>query len=188
MEFYDQIIGPADEVVATWQDQSFEQCTFKKLDLARVSLAGSSFVDCRFEDCNLTGVVVKNTRLYDVSFINCKLPHVDFGVCDPFGFHITCQDCRLDYVVFLNRKLKKALFADCSIKEAFFLQCDLTGTAFRNCNLELTRFEGNNLTQADFATSYNLVLNPDDNTLKKARFSLYSLPGLLTKYELVVVS
>ena len=187
MEFYDQIISPADAAVATWQEQSFEQCTFKKLDLARMALTGSSFVDCRFEDCNLSGVGLKNAKLYDVNFIDCKLLQVDFGVCDPFGFHVDFQRCQLDHTVFLNRKLKKATFVDCSIREAFFLKCDLTGTAFNNCNLELTRFEENNLTQADFATSYNLVLNPDENNLKKARFSLHSLPGLLTRYDLVVV-
>jgi len=33
---------------------------------------------------------------------------------------------------------------------------------------------------------YYLQLNPEDNTIRKARFSLYNLPGLLTKYDLVV--
>ncbi|QJW90695.1 pentapeptide repeat-containing protein [Spirosoma taeanense] len=187
MEYYRQVFSSSGEPVASWHGHAFEQCQFRKLDLTRTALTGSSFVDCRFEDCNLTGVELKNTKLYDVQFTACRLLHVDFGVCDAFGFHTNFQDCQLDYTVFLNRKLRKANFTDCSLKEAHFLKCDLTATVFKNCNLELARFEDNNLTQVDFATSYNLTIDPDDNKVKKARFSLYSLPGLLTKYDLVVM-
>ncbi|UFH53374.1 pentapeptide repeat-containing protein [Spirosoma sp. KNUC1025] len=186
MEYYNQVFDQTTPRIDRWTEQEFEQCTFRKLDLSKVELTNSNFVNCRFDDCNLTNVVVKNTKLYDVSFAGCKLAHVDFGTCNPFGFHVTFQECQLDYSVFLNRKLKKAHFTDCSLKEVHFLQCDLTGTSFNHCNLELARFDNNNLTQVDFSTSYNLELNPDENKLKKARFSLHNLPGLLTRYDLVI--
>ncbi|WP_080055858.1 pentapeptide repeat-containing protein [Spirosoma aerolatum] len=186
MEYYDQIFDPLTKVVEQWSGHEFEQCTFRKLDLTQAMLSHASFVDCRFEACNLTRVQLKNTKLYDVRFSNCQLAHVDFGVCNPFGFHADFQACQLDYTVFLNRKLKKASFIDCSIREAFFLNCELAATIFTNCNLELTKFEGNDLTQVDFSSSYNLVIDPEENKLKKARFSLHNLPGLLTKYGLVI--
>ncbi|GAB3947217.1 hypothetical protein GCM10028805_19050 [Spirosoma harenae] len=186
MEYYNQVFDQHDLVIDLLLGQEFEQCTFRKQDLSRVALSNASFINCRFEGCNLTKAELKNTKLYDVTFVNCQLVHVDFGPCDPFGFHTNFQECQLDHAVFLNRKLKKAQFTDCSIKEAFFLKCDLTGTVFKHCNLELTRFEDNNLTQADFASSYNLEINPEENKVKKARFSIHSLPGLLTKYDLVI--
>lgn len=186
MEHYDQTFDRPDSVPARWADQEFEQCLFRKLDLSGAVITGASFVNCQFEDCILTRAELKNTKLYDVRFLRCKLPYVDFGLCNPFGFHVDFQECQLDYVVFLNRKLKKSHFTECSIREAHFLKCELTGTAFRHCNLELTRFDDNDLSQVDFSTSYNLQINPDTNKLKKARFSLHNLPGLLTKYDLVI--
>ncbi|GAB4024762.1 pentapeptide repeat-containing protein [Spirosoma gilvum] len=186
MEYYDQIFEPLTIDIDRWSGHEFEQCTFKKLDLTQAVLNSASFVDCRFENCNLTRAQLKNTKLYEVRFIHCQLPHVDFGHCDPFGFHVNFQGCQLDYTTFLNRKLKKASFIDCSIREAFFLNCELVGTSFTNCNLELTKFDGNDLTQADFSSSYHLIINPEENKLKKARFSLQNLPGLLKKYDLVI--
>ena len=186
MEYYDQVFDQQDQVAGPWTNGEFEQCTFRKLDLSRFILSGSNFVNCRFEGCNLTRVELKNTKLYDVRFVNCILPHVDFGPCNAFGFHVDFQECQLDYTVFLNRKLKKVQFIDCSLKEAHFMNCELIGALFKHCNLELARFEGNNLMQADFSSSYNLELNPEDNKIKKARFSLQNLPGLLTKYDLVI--
>lgn len=184
MEYYKQVFDQT--FPAQWTGQEFEECTFRKLELSRTAFTNTNFINCHFEGCNLTRVELKNTKLYDVRFAGCKLAHVDFSFCNAFGFYIGCQDCQLDYTIFIDRKLKKAQFVDCSIKEAQFIKCDLTGTVFKHCNLELARFEGNNLSQADFTSSYNLELNPDDNKVKKARFSLHNLPGLMTKYDLVI--
>ena len=188
MDYFDQVFDPSAEPFITWTDQTFEQCTFKKLDLAGTLFTNANFINCRFEGCDLTKVQVKNTKLYDVSFVHSKLSYVDFGSCNAFSFHVDFQSCQLDNTVFLNRKLKKAQFIDCSLKEAHFLRCDLTGTQFKECNLELARFEDNTLTQVDFSSSYNLELDPDINRIKKAKFSLHNLPGLLTKYDLVINS
>ena len=186
MDYYNQIFDHPDKLPAVWIDQSFEKCTFKKLDLPSFPLSGSHFVDCRFEGCNLTRIELKNTKLYDVRFFNCQLPHVDFGSCNPFGFHVDFQECQLDYAAFVGCKLKKALFVDCSMRETHFIKCDLSGTVFRHCNLELAKFEGVTLTQVDFSSSYNLAIDPEDNKVKRAKFSLHNLPGLLTKYDLVI--
>ncbi|GAB3989251.1 hypothetical protein GCM10028807_13750 [Spirosoma daeguense] len=186
MEYFDQIFDSPDDLPTQWIGQEFEQCIFKKLDLSRIAFYDSSFINCRFEDCVLANVELGNTKLYDVTFVNSKLPHVDFGVCNPFGFHVDFQSCQLDYSVFLNRKMKKTKFINCSLKEAFFIKCELIGSVFDNCDLELTRFENNDLTQVDFSSSYNLEMNPEDNKVKKAKFSLHNLPGLLTKYGLVI--
>lgn len=182
MEYYNQVFDQLDTVA----NQEFEKCTFKKLDLSGVAITNANFINCRFEDCTLTRADLKNTKLYDVSFYKCKLAHVDFGQCNAFGFHVNFQECLLDYTVFLNRKLKKAQFIDCSMREAHFIRCELIGSVFKQCDLELARFEDNNLMQVDFTSSYNLELDPDDNKVKKARFSLHNLPGLLVKYDLII--
>jgi uncharacterized protein YjbI with pentapeptide repeats len=186
MEYFNEVFDQADRLPDQWGGHDFEQCTFRKLELSKSTLNSANFINCRFESCVLTQADLKNTKLYDVSFTDCKLLYVDFGACNPFGFHVDFEECQLDYALFLNRKLKKGRFTECSLREVQFLSCDLTGTIFRRCNLELARFEQNNLSQVDFSSSYNISLDPDENKLRKARFSLHNLPGLLKKYELVI--
>ena len=187
MEFYDQLFDQRSEHPAHWVQHDFEQCLFQNLNLSAVTFAKSNFVNCRFENCNLMRDTLPNTKLDDIIFVNCHLIHVDFGLCNPFGLRMNFEQCRLDYAVFLDKKLKKMQFIECSMKEVHFLECDLTNALFDSCDLELTKFTGNNLTSADFSSSYNLRIDPDDNVIRKSRFSRHNLPGLLTKYDIKIV-
>jgi len=187
MEFYDKIFDPNSELPVQWVQHDFEQCTFKNLNLSAVTFTKSSFINCRFENCDLTQAALPNTKLDDVTFVNCQLMHIDFGLCNPFGLRVDFYQCRLDYAVFLDKKLKKTQFIECSVKEVHFLKCDLTNALFDSCDLELAKFAENNLTGVDFSSSYNLTMDPDDNIIKKARFSRHNLPGLLTKYSIKIM-
>lgn len=186
MDFCDQLFDQNSGLIGQWARQNFEQCIFKNLDLSKVVFANTSFINCRFENCNLSMALLEGTKLDDVVFVDCKLNSVNFGLCSAFGFHIDFQTCQLDYTSFFSRNLKKTRFVDCSLLEARFMNCDLSGALFKNCNLELTLFATNTLTQTDFSSSYNLTLDPDGNKLKKTKFSVHSLPGLLTKYDIVI--
>ncbi len=187
MEFYDQLFDQHSELPVQWVQHDFEQCTFKNLNLSAVTFAKSNFVNCRFENCDLTRATFPNTKLDDITFTNCQLIHVDFGLCNPFGLRVDFEQCRLDYAVFFDKKLKKTHFIECSMKEVHFLKCDLTNALFDACDLELAKFADNTLASADFSSSYNLSMDPDDNLIKKARFSRHNLPGLLAKYDIKIV-
>jgi uncharacterized protein YjbI with pentapeptide repeats len=186
MEFYNQTFDQATNLPTQWAYQDFEQCIFNKLDLSNVVFANANFTNCRFENCHLSKVSLNNTKLDDVTFLGCNLTHVDFSLANTFGLRIAFQECKLDYTLFLNRNLKETHFHECSLKEAHFIKCELTGAIIKTCNLELTKFAENNLTGVDFSTSYNIQMDPDDNKLRKAKFSLYNLPGLLTKHGIVI--
>jgi uncharacterized protein YjbI with pentapeptide repeats len=188
MEHYRQLYTTLAELPDQWTGHTFEQCTFQKLSPTQTMLAGANFINCRFEQCMLIRSVVKQTQFNDVLFTGCAVQGVDFGTCNPFGFHADFQACQLDQSIFLNRRLVKAKFVECSIKSVLFIRCDMTGSTFDRCDLELAKFDDNTLNQADFSTSFNITLDPDVNRLKKAKFSLYSLPGLLTKHNLIVNS
>jgi uncharacterized protein YjbI with pentapeptide repeats len=60
--------------------------------------------------------------------------------------------------------------------EASFHGCDLLGATFLQTNLE----------KADFRNAVNYSLDPDQNKVKKARFSAEGLGGLLQKYGIEV--
>jgi uncharacterized protein YjbI with pentapeptide repeats len=64
------------------------------------------------------------------------------------------------------------------------METDLTQALFDHCNLRLAVFMNTNLSQADFLTSYDYVIDPEKNKIKKAIFSLEGVKGLLTKYDI----
>jgi len=81
----------------------------------------------------------------------------EYEQCNFSGFAFTGYQLQ-------GRQLSKASFTD----------CDLAGAIFDNTNLE----------QADFRTAIHYAIDPAANRMKKAKFSIDGLPGLLHKYQL----
>ena len=67
-----------------------------------------------------------------------------------------------------------------------FTEANLTGAIFNNCDLVGAIFENSLLEKADFRTSYNYSIHPETNNIKKAKFSLQGLPGLLSNYNIEI--
>jgi uncharacterized protein YjbI with pentapeptide repeats len=78
------------------------------------------------------------------------------------------------------------VFKNCSLQEADFTNCNLSSSVFDNCNLEKATFENTILDKADFRTAYHYTINPELNSIKKAKFSLIGVVGLLSKYDIIV--
>jgi len=47
-------------------------------------------------------------------------------------------------------------------------------------------FESTNLEKADFRSSFHYSINPEINKIKKAKFSLPAVIGLLDKYQIEI--
>jgi len=47
-------------------------------------------------------------------------------------------------------------------------------------------FENTILEKADFRTSFNYSIDPEKNRIRKARFSLAGISGLLDKYDIEI--
>ncbi|MDX1409075.1 MAG: pentapeptide repeat-containing protein, partial [Saprospiraceae bacterium] len=68
--------------------------------------------------------------------------------------------------------------------EVDFTEADLQGCSFTECNLDRALFFQSDLRGCDFRTARLLNIDPDQNRLRKARFTLAGTPGLLRKYDL----
>ncbi|AMR31481.1 hypothetical protein A0256_08605 [Mucilaginibacter sp. PAMC 26640] len=167
-------------------NQTFENCKFLNCDFSNSYFDGAVFIDCVFEDCNLLLVSVGNTGLQSVVFKRCKLSGVNFSKSRDFLFEVNFEGCILDNAIFFKKKNKKATFTDCSMMETDLTEADLTDAKLINCNLNRAFFSRTILKGADLRSSYNFAIDPEDNQIKKARFSLHGLPGLLGKYEIKV--
>lgn len=168
------------------RQREFEEYHFRHFDFSGANLAGFRFSDCLFESCNLAGANFSQTALQNVAFAGCKLLGLPFHACRDLLFGVHFDQCQLDYASFLGRAMPGTRFVGCSLQEADFTQANLTGAVFDDCQLTRAIFRQTTLTGADFRTAHDVELDPEQNELRQAQFARHSLPGLLTKYGLVI--
>ena len=82
--------------------------------------------------------------------------------------------------------MKKTEFTECSLQETSFVDADLSGAVFHNCDLSQAVFQNTNLEKADLRTAENYSINPETNKIKKAKFSLTGIRGLLDAYDIEI--
>ncbi len=167
--------------------REFDYCNFKQVDFSNCKIQNCIFSDCVLEDCNLSLAQLINTGLSSVKFKNCKLLGVDFIKVRDFSFAVSFDHCILDYASFSRKKLRNTIFKKCRMQEVSFQESDLTGSIFADCDLSRTSFNDTILNEVDFTSAYNFSIDPERNKIKKAKFSVAGLQGLLEKYNLVVV-
>lgn len=162
----------------------FEECIFTNCDFSGCDFFKTRFADCFFIDCNMSMVKFRNTGLQNVSFRECKLLGIQFNESDDFLYAVRFESCVLDFSSFMGKKMTDVPFGFCSLKNAAFIKTNLKGSKFEHCDLQDAIFEESNLTETDFLTATNYIIDPAINDIRRARFSLDGLPGLLLKYDL----
>lgn len=164
----------------------YEYCTFTNCDFSNSNLSEIKFLECVFSGCNLSMVKLGVTVFRDIEFVNCKMLGLNFEHCSEFGFSVSFTDCILNHSSFYKRLVKNTVFKNCKLVEVDLTDADLTNAVFDNCDLANAKFENTNLEKADFHNSFNYTIDPEINRIKKARFSLSRLPGLLSKYNIEI--
>ncbi|GAB6012879.1 pentapeptide repeat-containing protein [Viscerimonas tarda] len=164
----------------------FEYCRLVKCNLSGIVLNGGRFVDCELVDCNLSMSRFAETQLSNVSFDNCKLLGCNFSGVSAFLFDVKFKKCILDYASFEKLKMPKTPFIDCSMKGADFSNADLSSSEFIRTDLTDAVFGRTKLCKANLTTAYSYIIDPAENNLKQARFSITGLSGLLARYDIVI--
>ena len=77
-------------------------------------------------------------------------------------------------------------FKQCVIHEVDFTDADLSNAVFDNCDLMGSTFMNTNVEKANFSTAKNYSINPAFNKIKKAKFSVPEITGLLHQYDIVI--
>jgi fluoroquinolone resistance protein len=126
------------------------------------------------------------TAFKDIKFKTCKLLGLHFSDCSDFLFSVDFDDCILRLSSFYRLKLKKTKFKNSNLQEVDFVEADLANAVFENCDLSGATFEDTILEKADFRSSRNYSINPEVNRIKKARFSIAGVSGLLDKYDIII--
>lgn len=185
-EIYSETFSKKDYTQNPLPQGEYENCIFENCNFSETSLSGSIFLECTFEGCNLSLAKLGNTAFRDVQFRDCKMLGLRFDQCNPFLFQITADNCNCNNASFYGTKLAKTTFRNTTFHEADFSGCDLTSAIFDRCDFLNATFDNTTLEKADLRTALNISLDPENNRIRKAKFSLVSLPGLLGKYDLEI--
>ena len=164
--------------------RSYEDCLFTGCLFSSADLRDCEFTDCRFERCDLSMALLENTSMRTVRFHECKLLGTSFENCNQILFAPDFERCLLDYASFRRAKLRKRLFCGCSLRQADFSAADLSGAVFADCDLDGATFDRTVLEKTDFSTARNYSIDPETNRIRRARFSIGGLPGLLGRYDI----
>ena len=184
---YDQQFEHIHALETPFEVGEYEECVFSHVDFGSANLTDFNFSGCVFEHCNLSGVRLDGAILRDCKFEHCKLLGLRFETCNTLVFSVSFADCLLDHSSFYQLKIKKMPLLRCSLKEVDFTEADLSEVNFADCNLMDALFDRTILEKANFTTAQYYRINPNTNNIKKAKFSLDGLPGLLASYNIEIL-
>ena len=87
-------------------------------------------------------------------------------------------------VDFSSLDLKNTSFESCEIFECVFMETNLSKANFEHCYLKGSTFQNSNLSFASFKSAQNYSIDPNQNTLKKTKFSSVEAIGLLDVFDI----
>jgi uncharacterized protein YjbI with pentapeptide repeats len=170
----DQTFENTDFTQQPLEKGEYENCTLRNCNFEYANLSGFSFNECEFIGCNMSMAKLLTTAFRDVVFKECKMFGLHFNDCNEFGMSFRFDGCSLNNSIFYKTTIKKTLFKNSKLIEVDFAECDLSNAIFTN------------LEKADFRTSVNYSIEPSQNRLKKAKFSLSEVYGLLHKFDIEI--
>jgi fluoroquinolone resistance protein len=184
--FTDQILEKKDFAQKPLPKGEYENCVFINCNFSSTDISEFTFSACEFKGCNLSLAKLNKTAMREIKFNDCKLTGLQFQTCNDFLFSVQFENCILNLSSFYKLKIKRTLFKSSSLHEVDFAEADLSMSIFENCDLSRAIFESSTIEKCDFCTSYNYSINPEENNIKKAKFSLVGVIGLLEKYDIEI--
>lgn len=170
----------------TLERGEYESCHFTNCDFLAANLSDFTFVDCEFTSCNLSLAKLNKTAFRDVRFKNCKMLGLHFEHCNGFGLAFSFENCTLNDSSFYQTKIKQTVFRNCQLLAVDFTETDISESVFDQCDLQNATFDRTILEKADLRTAFNYHIDPEINRIKKAKFSLPEVVGLLGKYDIAI--
>ncbi len=164
----------------------YERCLFRDSTFYRANLSNAVLTECEFENCDLSMAITADTVIQDCNFRSCKMLGVSLEQCNELGLSFTMEDCDLSHATFHGIRLAPGRFTRIKFHETDFTESDFREAVFDDCDFSGAVFGRTDLEKADFRTSFNFSIDPENNRIKRARFSVPELRGLLDKYDIVI--
>ena len=173
------------------ESKTFYACVFRNCDFTGASFRFCKFRDCAFESCNLSlakvsasvfdGISFKNSKLAGVNWTEAEWPRITLSGPPKF-FNCVLSDCSFLGLRLAGAVIRDSLAKEADFREAVLSKADLTGTDFAGA-----LFGGTDLCGANLAGARNYAINPKENKVKDARFSLPEAMALLYCLDVKII-
>ena len=166
-------------------EKEFYKCTFVNCNLTNMQFTDCRFENCVFDKCDLSLSKFINSEFIGVTLIESKLLGIDWTTFKSL-LQIKFNDCSLNHSVFYGLNLKNLELKDCTCHEMNFEKTNLTRAICTGTDFLGTRFNSTDISFADFSNAVNYSIDPNYNTIRKAKFSLPEVLTLLQCFDITI--
>jgi len=189
--YYDQVFKDVEQQHDELISSEFYDCVFLRCSLGESVFRNCRFVNCVFRECDLSLVRVPDSRFTSTRFENSKAVGVNWteadwpqtGLGDPIGF----LESAISHSSFMGLSLGDVEIRDCVAIDVDFREANLSRADFSGTDLSQSLFSSTDLSGADLSRAHNYQIDPGQNRLKQARFSLPEAMSLLYSLDIVLV-
>jgi fluoroquinolone resistance protein len=168
----------------------FHDCTFVHCSFAESVFQTCRFINCTFKQCDLSLIQLPNSVFSAIKMEEAKIIGVDWTLADwssiRLGDPISFYKCDISHSTFIGLSLRGIQIKDCIASDVDFREADLSHANFADTDLSESLFSHTDLTEADLSRSRNYHIDPGQNVLKRARFSLPEAMSLLYCLDIVL--
>jgi fluoroquinolone resistance protein len=186
-EIFKDVGQDHDELVSS----EFYDCVFLRCSLVESVFRKCHFVNCAFRECDLSLVRVPDSRFTSTQFENSKVVGVNWteadwpqaGLGTPVGF----LKSAISHSTFIGLSLSDMEIRDCVATDVDFREANLSRAVFAGTDLARSLFSSTDLSEADLSRARNYQIDPGQNRLEQARFSMPEAMSLLYSLDIVLV-
>lgn len=168
----------------------FFDCTFTNCSFVETIFRKCRFINCVFQGCDLSLVKVPESIFSSFRFEDSKIIGVDWTQADwpiaGLGKPPSFIRSILDHCTFIGLNLKGIQVIDCVALDVDFRESDISGADFTGTDLSDSLFNYTNLSKADLRQACNYNIDPGQNVLKGAKFSLPEAMSLLYNMDIIL--
>lgn len=168
----------------------FENCKFIQCKFVEAVFSHTRFTDCDFTSCDLSLAKFPGCKFSEVSFKNSKLIGINWTelnwplikLTSPLYFY----SCNLSHSSFYGLELSNLLIEECKAHDIDFRDANLSHASFAESDLLNSLFLHTNLNSANFTNAINYTIDPNENRIKRARFSFPDVLTLLNYFDIII--
>lgn len=161
----------------------FEECVFVDCNFSEATFENCNFINCSFTRCQLSLINLSYTRLFNVSFLECKLVGVDWTRATWSDYHrdfeISFRQCILNDSSFFGLTLQGLVLDECKVHDVDFREGDFSKAIMTYCDFTHSLFMRTNLQAADLTEATQYSINVLENQLQGAKLSKFEAVYLL---------
>lgn len=166
----------------------FDNCRFEKCNFNKTKFISCKFVDCEFKACDLSLIDINNTTFNEVVFDTSKLIGINWTHAKwpqvRLGSSIQFYSCNISHSSFFQLQLSGFIAEECKAHDVDFREGDFSEASFMLTDFDKSYFMRTKLHSADFTQATNYTIDPNENDIFKAKFSMPEVVSLLNAFDI----